>query len=263
MGVIEDIAVRITDCSCPTAGAKAGQEVKVVTLPKLSAPLKEGQILRAPPRATNRTEAAEGYVGGFAKSFGESSGSTPMQVLWAYARDALLSEGAKKALNWDNMAEGLSSAGVSGLGSRAAAIFRETSSRRAKMAILGTPRSDLRPILLSINSITHLVVVGIEEDSYGIVNKDVAHILRTFANISNQINTFMREFPAPRSDDKSGDASGQGKQDIEIELVLYHLRAALRMIIKGYEEYANDMGLGPTEIREARIAAGLPLAGHS
>ena len=227
-------------------------------LPRLSAPLKEGQILRARPSATNRTEAVEDTVGSFAKSIGESPDSSPLYYILVHFGAVFLSEETRKALGWDSIVRVSKDIGIRALGSHVAAAFRETFARRVSMTVLGSPRGDLRPILLSINSVAQLAIEGVQEDTYGTVSKDVALILRTFANTVDRIDKFVRECPVPWSD--VGFREEGGREVEEVELVLFHLRMALRKLLEGYGQFAMDMGLSPSEVREARKAAGLPPA---
>ena len=254
LAVLEGISARIVE-QPGVSNSQNKREHNIRLLPKLSASLKDGQVVTAPRKAVNRTEAVEGYVGDVAKSIGQSSEPTPLQVLWTYVQKSLLSDATSMALGWDNVTKNSKDAGVAALGWRFATFFRETFSKRARMIVLGTPTSDLRPTLLAINSITRLALAAIDEDPYGIVNKDVALILRTFTNTTTQIETCLRDLPVHWSDVGFSDSDGRGRRDGEVDLVLYHLRAALKAIIRGYDRYASDMGLGPIELREARKAA--------
>ena len=256
MGVIEDVAVRITDSNNPNAEGRPAREVKVDKLPRLSAPLREGQILRARPSPANRTEAVEDTVGNFAKSIGQSPDSSPLYYVLVHFGAIFLSEETRDKLGWDNVVRVSRDVGIRALGTHIATAFRETFPRRVSMTVLGSPRGDLRPVLLSINSVTQLAISGIQEDTYGTVSQDVALILRTFVNIVDRIDKFVRECPVPWSDVGFREDGGRNVKDVE--LVLYHLRMALHKLLEEYGQFAVDMGLGHAEIREARKAAGLP-----
>ena len=255
LSIIEDIAVRIAHKGNPAAKDRLRTDVKVERLPQLSEPLREGQIIRPAPKASNRTELLEDAAGDFAKSIGQSPG-TPAQNVLALILDRLLSDNTKRTMDWEHLQQSSKGFVTKALSYQIAAGIRETFASSTKMVILGSPRSDLRPILLSINSVTQLTLAGVKEDIYGTVSKDVALIFRTFANMIDRIDRFMRETPIPWSDVKFQD--GDGREMEEIELLLYHLRIALRELLGAYEKYATDMGLRPAEIREAKRAALLP-----
>ena len=105
-----------------------------------------------------------------------------------------------------------------------------------------------------------LALASIEEDSYGTVYKDIPPILRTFANITNRIETFVKESPAHWTDVDFREEDPGARKVEEIDLVVGHLKAALRQLVEKYEGYAREMGLGQGEMRAARRAAGMPLA---
>ena len=247
---IEAISERIADFNGPTAEAKAAQGKKVMALPKLSAPLQEGQVLRGPMKMNNTTEALESAFGDFAKSMGNSSSPRPLDVVISWVQ-SLISPEAQKALSLRLPATSSMSIDLGVLRSAVNSLFQNEPSRQALMVIFGAPRSDLRPILLSIDSITNLALRALKEDEYGSVCKDIPRILRSFVNASSTIQMFLREL-------LTGKESGSlGKEDGDIDLLFRFLREALQAILEGYEQYGSDIGLGPTEVQEVYKAASL------
>ena len=259
--VIDDINTRLIDSQTPPPEltVKSKTDNAVVSLPRLSAPLKVDPIFESSPRPMNGRERVESGVGSFAKSIGQSplKGPGVLRKGVKLARDRVLTPEHQQALQPDNIESATKSAVSWALDSRFGFIFQQTFDRRAAAKVLGTPRSELELISYAVDSVARLAVTAIKEDSMGLVNKDIALIMRTLGNIITQVKKSMRESPIHWTDVKFKPDQGNTRHVQEIDRLLDQLQKALKQIIEGYGKFARDMSLSAEEMRAARMAAGL------
>ena len=266
LAIVEDINTRLIDTQSPPPDMTLlDQGNKGVTfLPRLSVPLKEDPILASSPKPNGTLQVAERRIGGFVKSISQKPSSakvdSPSRKAYKAIRDSTLSKERQEALHPENVVSLISSAAHECLSYPIGIPFRETFARRAKAKILGTPRSELPIIVFSIDAIARLAVAGLTEDAMGTVYKDIPVIMRTFGNIIGRIRTFIQESPVHWTDVEFDPEREDAKRVEEVEFVVGHLRAALRHIILNYERYARDMGIAPSEVKAAKLAAGLGVA---
>ena len=261
LDVVDGISTRLTHVQVPPPEMtlKGKEEHTVASLPRLSAPLKADPIFAPSPKPTNGRERIEANVDWLAKSVGQSpsNGSGVLRKGVRLARDKALSSEYRQALETENIESAAKNIFTQALASPVGFIFQQTFDRRAKAKVCGTPRSELEIILFAVDSVAWLAVNAIKEDSMGLVNKDVALIMRTFGNIIAQIKKSMRESPVHWTDVKFQSDQSSSRSVQEIDLLLEQLQTALKLIIEGYGKFARDMSLSPEEMKAARMAAGL------
>ena len=264
LSVLEDINTRLIDTQTPPPEMtlKEKQNNVVEHLPRLSNPLRPDPVLESSPKPSNSLQRAEATVDWFARSVGQSplNGSSPLRKGMKLLSDKALTQEQQKALrpeNVKNVTKGFVSQAVE---SHIGFIFRQTFDLRSKVKVFGSPRSEMELVTFAIDSIAHLAVNAIKEDSMGQVSKDIALIMRTLGNIISRIKTFMRESPVHWTDVKFQSTSAEARHVKEIDVLLIQLQTALKHIIEGYGKFARDMSLSSEEMKVARLAAGLSAA---
>ena len=234
------------------------KENAIIPLPRLAAPLKVDPVFEKSPAAKGSRELVQMGVQNLVKSIGQSpskQSSLPVQ----YAKDAWnkpLSEDVRKKLRSAHVEKCAEGFVLDALNSRAGYPFRQAFELRSKAKVFGSPRSDFELSLFAIDAMSRLAVAAVKEDSMGLVNKDIASIMRILGNIIKQIKTFMRHSPIHWTDSQFS-SSPTSRRVREVDVLLEKLQSALRKIIERYETFAKDMDLTVEEMRAARMAAGL------
>lgn len=264
LAVVEDINTRLIDTQTPPPemSVKQNNGIAVKSLPRLSAPLKVDPILLSSPKPKNNRGRAEASIGSFAKSIGQSpskdSGALVKGV--KIVRDKTLTQEHQRALQPEHLESVTKNALTQILNFPVGFPFRQTFDRRANAKVFGSPTSEMELISFAINSLAHLAVAAIKEDSMGQVSKDIGLIMRNFGNLIARIKTFMNQFPVHWTDVHFQATAGGGRHVRNVDLLLDQLQTALKRIIEGYGKYARDMNLGAEEMKAARMAVGLPTA---
>lgn len=261
LSVIEAVDSRLEDARVPppelTLTSHTDKDIKKI--PKLSAPLRMDRILQASPKAKNRTEWAESEIGALAKSMGHNKGKakhgSPGRLFLKSVALQIIPEQWEKNQSREIVSSIQSIASQSWFTS-ITTPFRQTFAARVQAKVFGTPRSEFPAILFSIYSISRLAVAGITEDTMGTVNQDIPLIMRTFGNAIGRIQKFIDESHVHWTDVRSTKGVDDSKRVEEVKFLIGYLRAALGHIINGYEGFARDMGIAPSELKAARIAAG-------
>ena len=137
------------------------------------------------------------------------------------------------------------------------APFRRSFKRRLASVVLGSPDSQLRPLVYAIDSITCLAIASLKEDQFGTANKDIPMIIRTFVSSITNIERINQNMPVHWTDTEFEEADGKGRRVEEVELVKDHLKSGLSQLVLAFGDYAIDLGLNRSELRAAREAAGL------
>ena len=263
---IQAISSRISDFEHPrTSAPLSGQQPqrKIEELPRLVPPIQHGNVLSSPNRPRGGREKLESSVGSIARSYGQSGqASSPIspraKQAILFARDKLLTSDQKNAINpaglkslfFDYVNQYLSTPIIG-------APFRQTFKRRICGVVLGSPYSQLNPILCAIDSVANLALASLREDQFGTVNKDLPLIIRTFANAIQNIERIVPQMPIHWTDTEFQEHDGEGRRIEEIELVLEHLRWGLRQLLKDFGPYALDLGLGQAELQTCRGIVGI------
>ena len=249
----------ITDSRSLNSGTAVAEYKKVHHLPKLSTPLEETAVFVDSPKPKKKRESIPYAIENIAKSYGQSpsQGSSPVQKYLKVARDQILTQEQQKSIALNNLPTILQDLCLKILATPAGNPFRQTFARRIKTKLFGSPQSQVGPILDAVGAITFLAMSSKTEDIYGTVYRDIPRILRTFANITIKIESFIEESSFHWTDIGLTQHPVGDKRVEEAERLVAQLKLCLGILIEAYAEYAKDMGLGAGEVREARRAAGL------
>ncbi|MCJ1412543.1 hypothetical protein MMC19_006638 [Ptychographa xylographoides] len=265
LGTIQDINTRISDFQSPasSASAQASQpKDPIQRLPQLSSPLKQDPILINPVSPQSNVERVEATAESIAKYYGQSPSSrSPLsphvKEVINIAKDKFLTEEQQNAFTFTRLTSLFSDYFVQYLRTPVGYPFRQLFARRLSLVVLGNPTSQISIIINAVDSITNLAVASLKEDQYGTVNKDIPTILRTFVITVQNIERIRQQMPVHWTDTEFEERGGDGRKVKEVELVLSHLKSGIAQLIQTFGGYAQDMGLGPVEMRAARQAADL------
>ena len=265
--VIGDINIRVTGSkqSAPSSAYSGQVGNNLETLPRLSGPLKEGNILSNLPPSRNTSAILASSIGSFAKNAGQSpnaknpltSFSPHAKHFASAARDKILSPEQKKLISPDYAKSSINAYLIQILNSPIGAPFRQTFGRRLCMRVLGTPYSKLSITLNAVDSLTALAVSSLPEDLYGTVSKDIPRIIRQYVITISTVNSF-KDGLAPHWTDVMFDAKNdQARRCGEVDMLVERLKLGLAELLTAFAEHLVRLGLSPVELRRARQVAGL------
>ena len=266
LGNILSISNRITEYQNPTtSSAHPQQKITIETLPPISAPLRQENVFSNPPSPSTRREKIESSVGTIAKSYGQSPQPTkPLKFLenqraesqkyLGAARQKLLTQGQQQTFSSSGLLAQYNDYLMRFLRSPAGYPFRQTFKRRVCTVVLGSPYSELHPILDSINTVSTLALASLKEDNYGKVAKDIPLLIRAYVSTTSSIEGFVNSLPAHWTD---VEFSEQDRKAEEVELIVGALKTGLRDMLGAFGQYATELGMGAGEISTARKVAGM------
>ncbi|KAL5050328.1 hypothetical protein BDW71DRAFT_173620 [Aspergillus fruticulosus] len=283
--VIQGISTRINEQKSSPASsrpslAETKSEPTLRTLPRLTDPVKEGNIFAASPKSiTTHGKLSDGFSSTL-RSIGNSPDWTPKAR--ARARD-VLDRASSAVLSPERKQKLLSSSqdfklltGASStrpekihpilaqlLRSPFGLLIRQPFARRLSGTVLGTPTASLSSIIDAIESLTHLLIASLKEDPYGKVQTDVPAIVRLLTETVTTLDTYAHveldvhwtDTAFPPSSDPAAQAAARRVPDVE--LVIDSLRASLKRLLVAFGPYFKDVGLVGKELRLAKEAAGL------
>lgn len=122
---------------------------------------------------------------------------------------------------------------------------------------MGAPYGSNVPLLAAISSLANLARKSLKEDTYGIVSKDVATIVRTFIAVESNVVRFVSTLQPHWTD---VDATSNGKDDEKTrqitaaEEILRELREGLKGLINEFGEFVDDLRLTAADVRAAKEA---------
>lgn len=126
-------------------------------------------------------------------------------------------------------------------------IFKASGSAKINAAVLGFPNGNAALLVDIIESITKMLVASLSEDTYGKATPTVPEAVIVFTRALTTIESFI---------DANKDTSDV---DIsEVEIVVDRLRAGLQELLAAFQLYLVDVGLGITELNQAKRAASQP-----
>lgn len=128
--------------------------------------------------------------------------------------------------------------------------FRQTFQRRVRSVVLGSPNSQFGQIVDAVDALSSLAVASLNEDRYGTVSKDVAVLIRTYANTITALEAFVGGVAVHWTDVEFHDR----KVD-EVDLILARLKTALSEMIGGFGQYAEELEISEQEMDTARTVA--------
>lgn len=284
--IVQGISARITEKRCGPAGLKpsptaAKSDPVLQTLPRLTDPVKEDNILANSPKPVS----TQGKLGdGFSstlRSLGESPDWTPRararaRDVFDRASSAVLSPERKQKFLTSSQDLKLLTGGAPSskpenihpllaqfLRSPIGYLIRQTYARRLSGTVLGTPTSCLSSIIDAIESLTRLLIASLNEDPYGKVQADVPGVVRLFTDTAVALESFAHvelnihwtDVSFPPSSHPDGQSVARRVPDVE--LVIDSLKASLVSLLRAFRPYFKDIGLAGKDLRLAREAAGV------
>ncbi|KAI5284372.1 hypothetical protein KEM54_001386 [Ascosphaera aggregata] len=246
--------------------------------------ISDKKVLLDAPKPKTQPEKFGAAFGNFARYYGQSSsnwtpkvrnkaqdilGSASKAVLSPERNKKLFAEAKNlKRLTWapetENHDISISPLMSNFLRSKLGYIFRQTYQNRIKKIVFGSPYTDTVPLVDAIVALTQLTVLSLKEDKYGLVQRDVAAIVRMFTETINGVQHFNSErglkvhwtdvnFPSPDSPEHK-----TARKVEDIDELLAALRRGLADILSAFKKHLKDVGLSSKDVRLAREAAGLP-----
>lgn len=236
------------------------QQAILQSLPRISAPLRQDQVFRNSFQPTTHREKVQSSIGAFAKSYGQSLPSqqpgsplTPRTKQYlGVARNKLLTQGQQQALSPAGLTASFNEYVMRFLRSPLGLPFRQTFQRRVRTVVLGSPNSQFGQIIDAVDALSFLAIASLKEDVYGRVSKDVAVLIRTYANTITALEAFVRGVAVHWTDVEFHD-----KKVDEVDLILASLKGALREMIREFGPYAGELGVSEQELDTARTVAGI------
>ena len=267
LGNILAISTRVAEFQNPkTNSVVPPQETVIESLPSISsASVRKENIFNNVQVPTTTREKIESNFGSIAKSYGESPRpAKPLKYLESQraegekylgvARQKLLTEDQQRNWSSSGLLAQCNVHIIHFLRSRLGYPFRQTFQRRVCVVVLGSPFSELSPIIDSANALTALAVASLTEDNYGKVAKDVALLIRAFVSVIQSVEGFVERLPAHWTDVEFSDSDRMVK---EVDLVVGSLKAGLKDMVDGFGEYATELGLTEREMGIAKRVAGV------
>ncbi|RCI14299.1 hypothetical protein L249_6086 [Ophiocordyceps polyrhachis-furcata BCC 54312] len=223
---------------------------------RVSAPLRDEPIM-------NQTNRSYGLIGGVEKvwdQMGRAPGSTPASELsplakktWKDAKDRILSKEQQEALRPEHIRSGLShwAAGfvdVPGLG----CLLRQDAGTQLAAVVLGTPYAEPTVYINAVEALCQLAVHSLAEDEFGVVQRDVASVVRIMTAVTGKVEGLKRRFP------NHWTFAGRTPESPAVDAITEALRTGLDRLVTTFEPYSSDLGLSRGDVRLAKEAATAP-----
>jgi nucleoporin NDC1 len=242
--------VSTTAATWPSDQDKVKQSLGPLQLvPRISEPLKEGQITGPATLPETRLQRVEVLTGQIARTH-----SSPQNARNSQAK-ALLKKGQDKASQgvseavsvWENYKDALARSPVG--------WFICPSLRRAANAtVLGEPYSRQAIISNAITALTNLSVSSLKEDDHGRYQNEIPDILRIFTRAIKAIEQYKESLQVHWADVETlALPEAERKKIPEVDQVTSALRDGLGRILGAFNEYLASLGMTPTEIQEAKL----------
>ncbi len=261
VGIILGITDRITEFQSPPKSPIPPQG-NLEPLPRISAPLSQDRVLsRPPPPATNRAKI-ESNIGAIAKSYGQYPPlQRPGHILSPRAKQ-YIAIASSKLLTQDRQEQlqGISPASLKAsfngwriyvLRSQVGLPFRQTFDCRVRSIVFGSPSSQFGHIVDAIDALSSLTVASLKEDKFGKVAKDVAMLIQTYVKTIKALEAFVAAVDVHWTD-----VEFQSRKVEEVDTVLKFLKVGLNAMVKGFGEYARDLGIPEQDLATARKISG-------
>ena len=265
LGQLHGISKRINDYRNPPKPSPPMPEQlpgDVNHLPKMAAPIKQDNVLASSPPPSSRFVSG---VDAFARTHGNHAGAE--DPLSPQARK-LLTASSHALLN-EKQREAITPAGAGRIFRKYSceiltlpyigAFFRLTFARRASAIVIGEPDqggTSESVIAKASVSLATLAARSAQEDHSGRASKDIATIIRTYVATIASIEDFIAWLEPHWSD-----ARFQDKRAPDVENVVRHLKAGLKMILEAFDGY-SELNLTIKEKRIAREKAGMVTDGE-
>ena len=267
LGNILAISNRVAEFQNPkTNSVVPPQQTVIESLPSISsASVRKENIFSNVQVPMTAREKIESNLGSIAKSYGESpQPAKPLKFLESQraegekylgvARQKLLTEDQQRNWTSSGLLTRCNVHLLHFLHSKLGYPFRQTFRRRVCVVVLGSPISELGPIIDSVNALTALAVASLTEDNYGRVAKDVALLIRAFVSVIQSVEGFVERLPAHWTDVEFSDSDRRVE---EVDLVVWSMKVGLKEMVEAFGEYAAELGLTEREMRIAKRVAGI------
>ncbi|KAF3491889.1 nuclear envelope protein [Arthroderma uncinatum] len=242
----------------------------VQTLPRITQPSRNENILLGSPKPGTRTEKFEAAFGPLAKSYGQSQDWTPAAKARARsaidrASNVLLNPEQKRTIS--NSAQelklltsGPETGGVINpiiqqvMRSPLGLPFRQSFPNRLRGIVLGSPHSKLAAIIDATESLKSLLIASLEEDQFGRVQADVPTVVKLFTQTITTLESFTsKDGLKPHWSDV--DVANQEHRSVEqVEIVITALKTGLSELLGAFSLYLNEVGVVGRDLQLAREA---------
>lgn len=236
----------------PTEQQLAQQRLQIgyANKPLIADPLKDDDIFAPVDAPAGRAAKNFRRAKDFAKSHGKSPGPHPFAPLMREELPRLLENTSKKLPPPTAFHAAFQAFLLSPFGSP----FRQTFSRCAAAVALGAPNSCANNIVNAVTALTQLALRSIKEDVYGIVNRDVVVIIRTFAAVLASVDAFVKtgldvHWTDVMFDERTGKRYGKLG---EVGEVAKALKTGLKEVLGVFEMYLRGMEMSEKEVREVK-----------
>jgi nucleoporin NDC1 len=217
----------------------------------IAAPLKTDNVFAPAPAPATEGQKVAAYARSVALRHGMSPGAKPLQNALEYSGRKLLTDGQRAQIQPDIVKKKAEGWFVQLVKSPVGWPFRQPFARRAMSVICGTPYSRAGVIIDAVDALTRLAVESLREDTYGKVSKDVAAIVRVFADTITAIEAFVAGLE-PHWTDVEFSSRKRGSVK-EINEILDTLRDGLGAILGAYGEYLGGLGMGDKELKAIKV----------
>ncbi|PPJ60094.1 hypothetical protein CBER1_03126 [Cercospora berteroae] len=196
-------------------------------------------------------------VGNLARSIGQQPGAqNPIlpraQRAIEWSRDQVVPQEYQERLRPQELEKQASGKLIELLETPLGIPFRQTFAKRVNSVVFGAPISQQTNITHAAQSLSQLAVLSLKEDDFGLAQKDIATIMRTFTSVITTIEKFVKELAPHWTDVEFLDARDRNVK--EVDELLDVLKKGLEEILLAFGEYAETLQLSRKEVREAREA---------
>lgn len=251
-------------------GAGQGQSnYELMTLPRLAPDPLNKPIFTSSPAPRTRTEKAEAVIGPTLKRLGQSPRpySPPIKQVQSLLEKELAPKQEKLVSQWHRLLRGEPLQWFFGTSPRA----------KANSVILGSPLGNANVVVDAVEAVTKISVASLSEDVYGKTVAGVPEAVRVFTKTICSIEQLLRqsrilspkgdrldqvnavaepEDPEEESEESENqDLDGEKSEMYEVIVVLDRLKAGLAELLSAFQLYLADVGLGISELNEAKKAA--------
>ncbi|KAF2142396.1 uncharacterized protein K452DRAFT_358201 [Aplosporella prunicola CBS 121167] len=259
---ITSIKSRIDSLTAPPPPAETmtpeqRAEMESKMLKRISgAAVKTDDVFVAEEAPATELERGVGQFADFAKRRGQHPGADPLSPvreggkrLIEYGGKRLLSDEHRKQLEPNSLMGIVQVWFVKLVASPVGGPFRQTFARRVTAAVLGTPYSHTGAVINAIVATTELALNSIKEDDFGIVSRDIAVIIRAFADAIKSIEAFVTA-QEPHWTDIAFRERHRRVEDVHE--VLLTLRVGLTRIVDKFGNYLAGMDMGIREVKDVK-----------
>ncbi|KAL9047106.1 MAG: hypothetical protein Q9214_000232 [Letrouitia sp. 1 TL-2023] len=261
--VVEDVPKRISNHQiAQKANSNPLDANELQSLPRISTPLKEEQVIfRGAPPSTRR-ERIESSLGTLVKSYGDrpvqvSNGgpfSPKAKQYLALAQNKLLTHDQQQVMGQVGMKKARNDYLEQILRSPLGEPFRQSFARRVASIAFGDPYTEVGLIVDAIDSLASFASSSLHEDRLGQVARDVPLILRTFVRAYQTLSVFVNSLEVHWTDKSFQE---EDRKSGDIGTILGSLEDSLRVLAEGFGKFATDIGLEDKDLKAATTIVGL------